>query len=80
MGTPRSASIRTNEQTTLFLIDHTNLQKLLSNHPQLADQISTELATRSESLASMGILPEKIDSQQGVFKWIRQRINTLFEI
>ena len=80
MGIPRSASIRTNEQTTLFVVDHTNLQKLLSNHPQLADQISAELATRSESLASMGILPEKINSEQGMFKWIRQRINTLFDI
>jgi small-conductance mechanosensitive channel len=80
MGIPRSASIRTNEQTTLFVVDHTNLQKLLSNHPQLADQISAELATRSESLEKMGILPEKIDSEQGMFKWIRQRINTLFEI
>ncbi|MEA5594189.1 mechanosensitive ion channel domain-containing protein [Rivularia sp. UHCC 0363] len=80
MGIPRSASIRTNEQTTLFVVDHTNLQKLLSHHPELADQISAELATRSESLASLGILPEKIDSEQGMFKWIRQRINTLFEI
>ena len=80
MGIPRSASIRTNEQTTLFVVDHTNLQKLLSNHPQLADQISAELATRSESLEKMGILPEKIDSEQGMFKWVRQRINTLFDI
>lgn len=80
MGIPRSASIRTNEQTTLFVVEHTNLQKLLSNHPQLADQISAELATRSESLASMGILPEKINSEQSIFKWIRQRISTLFEI
>ena len=80
MGIPRSASIRTNEQTTLFVVDHTNLQRLLSNHPQLADQISAELATRSESLESMGILPEKIDSEQGMFQWIRGRINTLFEI
>lgn len=80
MGIPRSASIRTNEQTTLFVVDHTNLQKLLSNHPQLADQISAELATRSESLEKMGILPERIDSEQGMFKWIRGRINTLFEI
>ncbi|MEM1393648.1 MAG: mechanosensitive ion channel domain-containing protein [Cyanobacteria bacterium P01_H01_bin.150] len=80
MGIPRSASIRTNEQTTLFVVDHTNLQRLLSNHPQLADQISAELATRSESLESMGILPEKIDTEQGMFQWIRGRISTLFEI
>lgn len=80
MGIPRSASIRTNEQTTLFVVDHTNLQRLLLNHPQLADQISAELATRSESLASMGILPQRINSEQGMFKWIRLRINTLFEI
>ena len=80
MGIPRSASIRTNEQTTLFLVDHTNLQKLLSNHPELADQISAELATRSESLEKLGILPEKINTEQGMFQWVRQRINTLFEI
>ncbi len=80
MGIPRSASIRTNEQTTLFLVDHTNLQKLLSNHPELADQISAELATRSESLEKMGILPEKINTEQGMFQWVRHRINTLFEI
>ncbi len=80
MGIPRSASIRTLEDTTLFVVDRDNLQKLLSNYPQLADQISVELAKRSESLESMGILPEKIDSEQTVLNWVRKRINAIFEL
>ncbi len=80
MGIPRSASIRTLEDTTLFVVDRDNLQKLLSNYPQLADQISVESAKRSESLESMGILPEKIDSEQTVLNWVRKRINAIFEL
>jgi CRP-like cAMP-binding protein len=43
MGIARSASIKTLEDTTLFVVDRDNLQKLLSNYPQLVDQISIEL-------------------------------------
>lgn len=80
MGIPRSASIRTLEDTTLFVVDRDNLQKLLSNYPLLADQISIELAQRRESLENIGILPDKIDSEKTVFDWVRKRITAIFEI
>lgn len=80
MGIPRSASIRTLEDTTLFVVDRDNLQKLLSNYPQLADQISVEIANRRESLESLSIFPEKIDSEQTVLDWVRKRLNSIFEI
>lgn len=80
MGIPRSASIRTLEDTTLFVVDRDNLQKLLSNYPQLAEQISVELSTRSESLENMGILPDKIDSEQTVLNWVRKRLYAIFEV
>jgi len=80
MGIPRSASIRTLEDTTLFVVDRDNLQKLLSIYPQLAEQISIELANRRESLENMGILPEKIDSEQTVLNWVRKRLNAIFEL
>ena len=80
MGIPRSASIRTLEDTTLFVVDRDNLQKLLSSYPQLADKISIELANRRESLENMGILPEKIDSEQTVLNWVRKRLNSIFEL
>ena len=65
---------------TLFVLDRDNLQKLLSTYPQLAEQISVELAQRSESLENMGIFPEKIDSEQTVLNWVRKRINAIFEL
>ncbi|MDY6898342.1 MAG: cyclic nucleotide-binding domain-containing protein [Cyanobacteriota bacterium] len=80
MGIPRSASIRTLEDTTLFVVDRDNLQKLLSNYPQLADQISVEIANRRESLESLSIFPEKFYSEQTVLNWVRKRLNSIFEI
>ena len=65
---------------TLFVLDRDNLQKLLSTYPQLAEQISVELAQRSESLENMGIFPEKIDSEQTFLNWVRKRINAIFEL
>ncbi|WP_044291205.1 cyclic nucleotide-binding domain-containing protein [Rivularia sp. PCC 7116] len=80
MGIPRSASIRTLEDTTLFVVNRDNLQKLLSNYPQLAEQISVEISKRRESLENMGILPDKIDSEQTVLNWVRKRLNAIFEL
>lgn len=43
MGTPRTATLRTLEETTLFVVDRGNLQSLLRRHQELADRISEEL-------------------------------------
>ena len=80
MGIPRTASIRSLEDTILFVVDRNNLQNLLVKHQGLADRICEELSTREESLRSLGLFNNETDSEQNPMVWIRQRIKTLFEI
>ena len=80
MGIPRTASIRSLEDTILFVVDRDNLQNLLLKHQGLADRISEELSSRQESLRSLGLLNQQTESGQNPMIWIRQRIKTLFEI
>lgn len=80
MGTPRSASVRTLEDTILFVVDRNDLQKLLINHTNLADQIAQKLSERQKSLRSLGLLTEQGDNEETPFIWIRKRINTIFGI
>ena len=80
MGIPRTASIRSLEETILFVVDRDNLQNLLVKHQGLADRICEELSTRQDSLRSLGLLNNDIESGQNPIVWIRQRIRTLFEI
>ena len=80
MGIRRTASIRSLEDTILFVVDRNNLQNLLVKHQGLADRICEELSTREESLRSLGLFTNETDSEQNPMVWIRQRIKTLFEI
>ena len=80
MGIPRTASIRSLENTILFVVDRDNLQNLLLKHQGLADRICEELSKREESLRSLGLFTNDIESGQNPIVWIRQRIKTLFEI
>lgn len=78
MGTPRTATLRTLEATTLFVVDRGNLQSLLRRHQELADRISEELAQRQDSLERLGI---KIGSQEEPpLIQIRKRIQAIFGI
>lgn len=78
MGTPRTATLRTLEETTLFVVDRGNLQSLLRRHQELADRISEELAQRQDSLERLGI---KIGSQEEPpLLQIRKRIQAIFGI
>lgn len=80
MGTPRTASIRTLEDTILFVVDRNDLQKLLLNHPDLADQIAEKLSERQDSLRNLGLLTDTTDLQATALEKIRRRINTIFGI
>ncbi len=80
LGMPRSASIRTLEDTILFVVDRSNLQNLLTTHRNLADRISEELAARQESLRSLGLLSDGSRSAENPLEWIRDRIQLLFGI
>lgn len=79
MGTPRTATVRTLEETTLFIIGRSDLQKLLMEHRQLADQIAEKLAERQQVLRDMGLMLEG-NPEETPFIRIRKRIQTLFHI
>ena len=80
MGIPRTASIRSLENTILFVVDRDNLQNLLVKHQGLADRICEELSKRQESLRSLGLLTNQTGSEENPLVWIRQRIRTIFNI
>ena len=80
MGTPRSATLRTLEETILFVVDHSNLQNLLKNHQGLADKIAEELSRRQEALTSLGITIGNTTKEETSFHQIRKRIQSIFGI
>ncbi len=79
MGTPRSATVRTLEDSILFVVDRHDLQKLLVDHRELADQIAQKLSERQQALRDLGLLAEGI-TEPTPFIRIRQRIQNLFGI
>lgn len=79
MGMPRTATLRTLEETTLFVVDRSNLQSLLQKQQGLADKISEELSKRQESLEKLGIKMDGSDKEPP-FVQIRKRIQSLFGI
>jgi small-conductance mechanosensitive channel/CRP-like cAMP-binding protein len=80
LGAPRSATVRTLEESTLFIIDRDDLQKLLVNHTDLADQIAQKLAERQQALRDMGLLSTEDMLAETPLIWMRKRIQTLFGI
>ena len=80
MGTPRTATLRTLEETVLFVVDRENLQSLLTNHHELADKIAQELSQRQETLKSLGIELNTTTKEETPFEQVRKRIQALFGI
>jgi len=78
LGIPRSATVRTLEDTVLFVIERNDLQKLLEDHQGLADQIAERLLERRQTLQAMGVLSE-FSEEKPLIK-IRKRLQTLFGI
>jgi potassium-dependent mechanosensitive channel len=80
MGTPRTATLRTLEETILFVVDRENLQSLLTQHHDLADKIAQELSQRQETLKSLGISVNVMTKGETAFDQIRKRIQAIFGI
>jgi potassium-dependent mechanosensitive channel len=78
MGTPRTATLRTLEETILFVVDRENLQSLLTQHHDLADKIAQELSQRQEALKSLGIQVNVMTKGETAFEQIRKRIQAIF--
>ncbi len=62
----------------LFVIERSDLRRLLEEHQGLADQIAQKLMERQQTLREMGILTEF--SEETPFIRIRKRLQTLFGI
>lgn len=80
MGTARTASVRTLEDTILFVVNRADLQKLLEHHQNLADRIAKKLAERQQSLRSLGLIDDEVNLDEVPFLWIRKRIAAIFGI
>ncbi len=80
MGSPRTATLRTVEETILFVVDRNNLQSLLQKHQNLADKIAEELSKRQEMLKTLGITIGATNIEETPFKQIRKRIQAIFGI
>jgi small-conductance mechanosensitive channel/CRP-like cAMP-binding protein len=79
LGIPRSATVRTLEDSTLFIIDRNDLQKLLASQEGLADQIAKKLTERQQALQDMGLAMEGVPTDTPLH-WMRRRLQTLFGI
>lgn len=82
-GTPRTATVRAlAPNTVLFVVERLQLQKLLSEHKELGEQIALKLSERQQVLISLGLLNEEElqRSQHAALSWVRDRLNILFGI
>lgn len=80
LDSPRSASVRTLEETLLFVVERSNLQPILQQHTGLADHISEELFHRSASLRNLGVQVGSSEDGLTPIARIRRRIAKLFEL
>ncbi len=83
MGIPRTATVRTlMANTVLFVVERQQLQKLLSEHKELGEQIALKLSERQQVSISLGLLNEEElkKSQLVALNWVRDRLNSLFGI
>ena len=80
MGSPRTATLRTIDETILFVVDRDNLQSLLQKHQDLADKIAEELSQRQETLKTLGITIGATNVEETPFNQIRKRIRAIFGI
>lgn len=55
-GMPRSATVRALEETVLFVVHRSAVQRLLQAQPQLAEEIAHELAARQQVLQELGLV------------------------
>jgi potassium efflux system protein len=82
-GTPRTATVRSlTADTLLFVVERQQLQKLLSEHRELGEQIALKLSERQQILISLGLLNEEElqKAQYAALSWVRDRLNNLFGI
>ncbi|MEG4282313.1 mechanosensitive ion channel [Microcoleus sp. A006_D1] len=86
LGIPRTASVRALEETILFAINKEGFQKVLTERPDLSEQIiqeivkhKEELSERQQQLIEMELVDAAEDDENPV-EWVRKRLKYLFSI
>lgn len=85
LGIPRTATVRTVEPTTLFVVDQKGFQILLRDYPGLGEQVAlkinerqAELQQRKEELRKHGLLDDEAMFSGNFFGWTMKRMRTIF--
>lgn len=86
LGIPRTASVRALEETVLFAINQEGFQKVLTERPDLYEQIiqeivkhKEELSERQQQLREMELVDAEEDDENPV-DWVRKRLKILFSV
>jgi len=86
LGIPRTASVRALEETILFAINKEGFQKILTERPDLSEQIiqeivkhKEELSQRQQELREMELIDAGEDDQNPV-DWVRKRLQKIFSV
>lgn len=86
LGIPRTATVQSTEDTLLFVINNKGFEKLLQQHPDLAEVIvqelgkhQEELEVRQQELRELGLLDSSEDDSN-VVNWVRKRLEKLFNL
>lgn len=86
LGIPRTASVRSLEDTTLFVINRTGFQKLLQENGEVYESLvrqlekcQSELAERREELSRLGLI-DRDEKEANAIVWMRKRLKSLFSL
>jgi small-conductance mechanosensitive channel len=86
LGIPRTATVKALEDTLLFSIGKKNFQTLLQEHPELYEEIISELSKHQEELIErqrqlkdLGLLDESEEEKNPVV-WVRKRLQKIFNL
>jgi hypothetical protein len=86
LGIPRTATVKATEETLLFVINNKGFEKLLQQHPDLAEVIvqelgkhQEELAVRQQELRELGLL-DAAEDDTNIVDWVRKRLEKLFNL
>ncbi|MEG4502629.1 mechanosensitive ion channel [Microcoleus sp. F6_B4] len=86
LGIPRTASVRALEETILFAINKEGFQKVLTERPELSEQIIKEIVKHKEELSERQQLLREMElvdaaeEDENPVEWVRKRLKDLFTV
>ncbi|UNU27445.1 mechanosensitive ion channel protein MscS [Microcoleus vaginatus HSN003] len=86
LGIPRTASVRALEETILFAINKEGFRKVLTEQPDLSEQIIKEIVKHKEELSERQQLLREMElvdaaeEDENPVEWVRKRLKNLFSV